>query len=791
MFRITMFIAVLSFTLALTAASFAAPPAANLDQLRNGAAGSPIDPANWVNGNIGKMTGHYVESYSIAYRAVMTNLPDDGTVITLVIGYDIKHSDKHAIDYLTHYDRIDDPSHMGVFGHPPETIDPTIGVTGVSGAPTHTFTIPAPSSVGSPVPGQPTDSYNALPAAEVLMSIWNGTISDIQYVTQGDLGAKKSETRIQVTFTVTAPTAVLAWGGHIAWREEWGYTPDGDPKSAGGISGSPYHMRLIDWNLNNLGNQDRSLSAVAVYAPPLYCMITPEVFSVCEGGSATFTVAGFDGQPPYTFEWTGPNGFTSSDETITIDDASAMEAGQYCATVTDAGGTTSDCCAELSVLPSPPCDITGGGDIICGDGTTEWCATEAPIGMTYTYEWSGPGGFTASTRCITIGMEGTYEVTITDQHGCYSMCDRTLTVVDDPICEITGGEDVIPEGGTTEWCATEAPMGMTYSYAWTGPGGFTADTRCVTIGLAGTYEVTITDQYGCYSICDRTLTYGGEIPCDIYSCMLAVCEGMTAEFCASEAPVGETYSYQWTGPGGFTGDTRCIEIGVEGTYEVTITAQDGRQSTCDRFLGVYYNPACDIVGEDVVEFGLTVEWCAPESPSPMPHFYEWSGPSGFTSTDRCIDAGDGLDPQAEPYVYTVTVTHLYGCETTCQKELMVLAPPGGVSNDDGSEPFSGSPYTGKAGNDSWGLPTEYTLTQNRPNPFNPTTEVGFSLPEPSQVRLDIFNITGQRVTTLVDDFLPAGHFTATWNASGVASGIYLYRLDAGAFVETKRMVLLK
>jgi len=233
------------------------PPAANLDQVRNGPMGSPISPGNWVNGNLNPSQSHYIEGYSVPYRVIMTNLPTDGTVITLTIGYDIKHSDKHALDYLTHYDRIDTPAHTVVFGHSAEAIDPLIGVSGVSGT-TTTWAIPAPSSTGSPVAGQPTDSFNDLPAGERVITLFGGTISNVAYNVEGDLTAAKSETRVDITFTVDSTTAVLAWGGHIASRDDWGFD-GGDPMSAGGIPGSPYHMRLIDWNLNNLGNQDRSL----------------------------------------------------------------------------------------------------------------------------------------------------------------------------------------------------------------------------------------------------------------------------------------------------------------------------------------------------------------------------------------------------------------------------------------------------------------------------------------------------------------------------------------------------
>jgi hypothetical protein len=89
------------------------------------------------------------------------------------------------------------------------------------------------------------------------------------------------------------------------------------------------------------------------------------------------------------------------------------------------------------------------------------------------------------------------------------------------------------------------------------------------------------------------------------------------------------------------------------------------------------------------------------------------------------------------------------------------------------------------------LPTEYSLHQNYPNPFNPITEISFALPNAANVKLEIFNIMGQRVATLVDQHLEAGNHSVTWDGSRVASGIYFYRFDAGDFVESKKMVLLK
>lgn len=94
------------------------------------------------------------------------------------------------------------------------------------------------------------------------------------------------------------------------------------------------------------------------------------------------------------------------------------------------------------------------------------------------------------------------------------------------------------------------------------------------------------------------------------------------------------------------------------------------------------------------------------------------------------------------------------------------------------------------------LPDQYRLNQNMPNPFNPSTAIGYQLPEAGQVRLAIYNLLGQEVRELVNERRDAGSFSATWDGTDalgrrVASGIYLYRIQAGSFTATRRMLLLK
>jgi len=91
-----------------------------------------------------------------------------------------------------------------------------------------------------------------------------------------------------------------------------------------------------------------------------------------------------------------------------------------------------------------------------------------------------------------------------------------------------------------------------------------------------------------------------------------------------------------------------------------------------------------------------------------------------------------------------------------------------------------------------GLPIQPVLAQSFPNPFNSETTISFSLPVPTMVSLTVYNMAGQQIGILVDDeYRSAGTHQTTWNANGLAGGVYLYRLLAGDYAETRRMVLAK
>jgi hypothetical protein len=89
------------------------------------------------------------------------------------------------------------------------------------------------------------------------------------------------------------------------------------------------------------------------------------------------------------------------------------------------------------------------------------------------------------------------------------------------------------------------------------------------------------------------------------------------------------------------------------------------------------------------------------------------------------------------------------------------------------------------------IPTDYSLTQNFPNPFNPSTSIKYSIPKVSQVQIKVFDILGNEIETLVNEEKQNGTYELTWYAKGLPSGVYFYQLKAGSYIETRKMVLLK
>ena len=598
--------------------------AGNLDQVRNGAAASPTNPVDWVNGNAGASNAHYKEGQSIPYRLTLTNLPTGPSNVNSVkVEWDISHSSKNAIDYITTVVRT-----------PPGGISEAIHVCGdpqystvIPGCTEGSFTtfpIPAPiptKSVGGTP--QPQTSFSNLPSADKLFRIYNGSISNIQYIPNadgnlGDLTAAQSSTRISITFTATSPTVVLAWSGHIGSRNDWGFTA-GVPNSAGGISGSPYHSRYIELcpagQACGGGNQDRSLSAAAV-EPPAACLISPDANSNCEGTNAHFTYGG-TADPSLTYSWgvTGngtANGSTTG-SSFDVNVGAFANGATYTVSlsVTSAGGTTS--CELPFTIKQNVAATALTNTAVCPGGTASFTTTASGTGP-FTFAWTN--GSTAlsngdrggrlsistvgSTSTLTItnvqpsdGVPADYNVTVGGT--CGSAVNRSANLT---VNANVGASALSPQtscaGGSASFSTTASGTGVgTGSFTWkkgasvissgittvdNGDGTFTSTLSLTNVqaAAADTYHVTVAGTCGNVTK-DGSLTVNPNTAISAGPSPAAACAGATSttptSFSVTASGTG-TLTYAWKVNDVVAGSSSSLTYDpsalAPGSYPVTV-----------------------------------------------------------------------------------------------------------------------------------------------------------------------------------------------------------------------------
>jgi gliding motility-associated-like protein len=254
-----------------------------------------------------------------------------------------------------------------------------------------------------------------------------------------------------------------------------------------------------------------------------------------------------NGLTPYTYSWTGPNGFTSSVKNI-----SNLAPGTYTLTVVDAKGCTKSknvTITEPDVLNSTITSATynGGYNISC-NGLSDGSITLVTIGGTasYTYSWTGPNSFTSSNQNLSGLVSGTYNVVITDAKGCVKNKSITLTQPSQLVANITSSNDVNCKGDASGSALVSVQGGTpTYTYLWN---TIPSQTLPVANNLyAGSYQVTVTDKNGCSDTSAVTITEpSSNLSASITTTTPVLCKGDSTGS-ATVVPNGGTspYFYNW------------------------------------------------------------------------------------------------------------------------------------------------------------------------------------------------------------------------------------------------------
>ena len=161
--------------------------------------------------------------------------------------------------------------------------------------------------------------------------------------------------------------------------------------------------------------------------------------------------------------------------------------------------------------------------------------------------------------------------------------------------------------------------------------------------------------------------------------------------------------------------------------------------------------------------------------------YDWGSTSGMVS-----DVQGRLDDSANNFGWMVV-----GNESTLQTAKQFGTHEITTTASRPTLVVSFTPLVTAVDDENGELPSEYNLAQNFSNPFNPATTIAYQLPQSGKVSLIVYDLLGAEVATLVNSVQSAGIHNVTWNAANVASGIYFYRLRAGSFTQTRKLVVIK
>src|SRR5262249_13299975 len=222
-------------------------------------------------------------------------------------------------------------------------------------------------------------------------------------------------------------------------------------------------------NINDLSSATTPIQIKVAPAPT--CTVVPASQAICAGGSATFTVSAGAGTVSPTFSWSGPNGHSATGTTITINNATAADAGTYVATVTDAFGCTSTCSGALVVNPNPVVAVNSAA-VWAGHSATLTASVSGITAAVTTYAWTVPGGVSnpGNVASFSASVAGQYCVTVTDANGCTGSGCGNLTVNPNPIVAVNS-PSVCAGSSATLTASVSGITAAVTTYAWTVPAG--------------------------------------------------------------------------------------------------------------------------------------------------------------------------------------------------------------------------------------------------------------------------------------------------------------------------------
>jgi large repetitive protein len=435
------------------------------------------------------------------------------------------------------------------------------------------------------------------------------------------------------------------------------------------VSGQGTPVLTIDWNdaakgiyelcvvANNVcGTSDESCREINLIEP----VAIAEADLACDGGTLRLFASG-----GVSYSWSGPNGFTSSSANPVILNASSVNNGTYTVSVTNSYGCVASASVTVTVEESPilSASVT---DANCGQNIGAIDLTVNPTGS-YTYLWSNG----ATTEDVSGLSSGVYSVIVTSAAGCSSTASYAVSETDGPVIAATPS-NITCFGGSDGAVNSVSVTGGTapYTYAWTGPNGFTSSSQNISGLVAGTYNLTVRDANLCTGFYSVNLTQPAPLSLDFTQVNVACNGGTTGSIDLIVSGGTGTYSYSWTtsdGSGLSASDQDQTGL-TAGTYEVEVEDANGCTQTATVVISEPAAPlAATFISSDVLcHGGATGQIILTPTGGTAPYTYAWTGPS-FTASTKDVAgllAGD----------YNVVITDAKGCTFTFATVIEIEQP---------------------------------------------------------------------------------------------------------------------
>lgn len=555
-------------------------------------------------------------------------------------------------------------------------------------------------------------------------------------------------------------------GASYNWSGPDGFTSNQQNPSITSVSASKAGQYSVFVTVSGCGTSNTSNHSVNIRRVPIPPSITSNA-PVCTGDTIRFSASSNSTGPNRLFTWSGPNNFTSSIFNPILPNANQSNVGNYQATVTDSGCTSSPAIVSVSLRIPPQSPVAGNSGLVCEGSNLQLTATPVPGAN---YVWQGPDGFSSFSQNpfisgIGISQAGTYSVRAI-VNGCFSSsANTTVSITPLPETPVPSNNGPLCAGQTLN-LSTDFVQNATYS--WTGPNGFSSTQRTpvinnTTLSSSGIYEVVLI-KLSCLSKPGNTTVEINPIPNAPGVTTLPtngiVCTGDSLMLFAAFTS-GATY--EWTGPAGFGTSIqnpviRNINIAQSGDYKVK-TTKSGCTSV-ETTAAIIVNPTpqtSSIFGPDSVRNFETQTYTIQGDVGSIFNWVAVGGTQQSGGTTNTITIAWGASTNG---ILRARETNTFGCRGEL-KQLNV-----NVRNTTSLSELA--------------MPTFVFY----PNPASNQVLIQLSEKYNENIKLNVFNTLGQLV---LQDQINGGIMEKILNTNTLTSGIYFVQLNSGSLTRTVKI----